>query len=459
VAIYHLSVKPISRSAGRSATAAAAYRSACALVDERTGLKYDYRRKGGVLSSDIVLPANSPAWASSRSALWNAAERAEKRKDACVAREYEVALPCELSRADRRTLVLTFARRMADEEGCAVDASIHAPDAEGDDRNEHAHILRTTRKIGEAGLGDKLETEKAGRKRKDDLEKVRELWEKLANAALEAAGHDARIDRRSLEAQGIDREPTRHLGPAAVGFERRTEKFSDKREGWSRPGADRAAEVAAVDQQILALAAERDRLVSAENFSKAESKAKAAAKAAAEEARTFLPQDRASIETVSDLNRKLVDTREALSKMNSEALSVKQQLDRAWPAREVGQARERANDLLRAIRHKQAVVSASHERLEGMPWWRLFAKRAMKIQVEMGRAQIAVLTTDYKDSKKIAKAPIQDDLKKRQTELNNEREILIRQRDELQKRVHDEEDKSSKVKVLGRAVLSKNGPI
>jgi ATP-dependent exoDNAse (exonuclease V) alpha subunit len=163
----------ISRSAGRSATAAAAYRAGCKITDERTGEIHDYTRKGGVESADIVLPDGAPEWATDRAKLWNAAELAEKRKDACVAREFEVALPSELSPAERRRLALDFAKDMANREGCAVDVAIHAPGKEGDNRNHHAHILRTTRKVDADGLGAKLDTEKAGRKRSDDFEAVR----------------------------------------------------------------------------------------------------------------------------------------------------------------------------------------------------------------------------------------------------------------------------------------------
>ena len=120
MAIYHLSVKPISRSSGRSATASAAYRAAARIDDQRTGQVHDYTRKGGVESADIVLPNHAPAWANDRAALWNAAELAEKRKDACVAREYEVALPAELSPAERRRLAVDFAQDMANQEVCAV---------------------------------------------------------------------------------------------------------------------------------------------------------------------------------------------------------------------------------------------------------------------------------------------------------------------------------------------------
>jgi ATP-dependent exoDNAse (exonuclease V) alpha subunit len=239
VAIYHLSVKAISRSAGRSATAAAAYRAGCSIVDERTGQTHDYTRKAGVESADIVLPDGAPEWATDRSKLWNAAELAEKRKDACVAREVEVALPSELSPSERRRLALDFARDMANREGCAVDVAIHAPGKEGDNRNHHAHILRTTRKVEADGMGAKLDTEKAGRKRSEDLEAVRARWAEMTNERLRENDIAARVDHRSLEAQGIDREPTQHLGPAASGYERRTGQPSDKRIQQEREAVER----------------------------------------------------------------------------------------------------------------------------------------------------------------------------------------------------------------------------
>ena len=248
MAIYHLSVKAVSRSAGRSATAAAAYRAGCEIADERTGEIHDYTRKGGVESADIVLPDGAPEWATDRAKLWNAAELAEKRKDACVAREFEVALPSELSPAERRRLALDFAKDMANREGCAVDVAIHAPGKEGDNRNHHAHILRTTRKVEADGLGAKLDTEKAGRKRSDDLEAVRAKWADLMNERLRENGIAARVDHRSLEAQGIDREPTQHLGPAATGYERRTGQPSDKRIQQEREAVERLARAKALGE-------------------------------------------------------------------------------------------------------------------------------------------------------------------------------------------------------------------
>lgn len=223
MAIYHLSVKAVSRSAGRSATGAAAYRSGEKIVDERTGEIHDYTRKGGVEHSEIVMPAGT-TWTPNRSELWNAAELAEKRKDACVAREHEIALPKELTHEQRLELVQTYAQDLANRHGCAVDFAIHAPhkDRGGEDNeNYHAHVLCTTRQVTVDGLGAKCQREQAGQKRAADLETERSTWATHQNTALERHGHAERVDHRSLEAQGIEREPTVHKGPAVTAMERR----------------------------------------------------------------------------------------------------------------------------------------------------------------------------------------------------------------------------------------------
>lgn len=239
MAIYHLSVKAISRSAGRSATAAAAYRAGEWIEDERTGQQHDYRRKRGIDSAEIVLPSGC-AWQPERAVLWNAAELAERRKDACVAREYEVALPAELSAGERRALARAFAQEIADRYHVGTDVCIHEPSRGGDARNHHAHILTTTRQVDGQGLGDKAEIERSGRNRKADLAATRALWAEMVNAALERAGHEARIDHRTLEAQGLDREPTRHMGPTATALERRGEQ-SRKRQDWAAEATERLA--------------------------------------------------------------------------------------------------------------------------------------------------------------------------------------------------------------------------
>ena len=197
MAIFHLSVKTISRSAGRSATAAIAYRSGEKVMDERTGLVHDYTRRRGVEHTEIFLPENAPAWASQREQLWNAAELAEKRKNSTVAREFEVALPAELNREQRLELVREFARDLVQRHGMAVDVAIHEPGKEGDHRNHHAHILCSTRRLTPEGFKDKtreLDDQKSG-----EVSHWRERWAEMSNRHLENAGRQERIDHRSLE--------------------------------------------------------------------------------------------------------------------------------------------------------------------------------------------------------------------------------------------------------------------
>ncbi|MEA3270361.1 MAG: Ti-type conjugative transfer relaxase TraA [Pseudomonadota bacterium] len=229
MAIYHLNTHTIGRAAGHSAVAAAAYRSASKLVDERTGEVFGFTRKGGVLSSEIVTPKGVPV--PERAALWNAAEAAEKRKDARVAREWRAALPHELDEADRKELATRMGQAIADRYGVAVDVCIHAPDKEGDDRNFHVHILATTRTIGADGtLGTKAVIELANKDRQKagipgtsqgDITEIRQQWAELTNGALERAGISARVDHRSYAAQGVELTPTRHIGTDAVAMNRR----------------------------------------------------------------------------------------------------------------------------------------------------------------------------------------------------------------------------------------------
>lgn len=234
MAIYHLSVKLVTRGAGRSSTAAAAYRAATRVHDERTGLVFDYARKRGVEHTEIVLPSaqRDAGWAHDRERLWNAAELAEKRKDARVAREYEVALPHELNAAQRRDLVRAFAQDLAERHGGAIDVAIHRPHREGDTRNHHAHLLATTRVVTDTGLGEKtaIEWKDADRARRGleagriEVTTIRGRWAAIVNEHLAEHGHNARIDHRSLEDQGVDREPTYHKGPAVTAIERRGEE-------------------------------------------------------------------------------------------------------------------------------------------------------------------------------------------------------------------------------------------
>jgi hypothetical protein len=177
------------------------------------------------MHKEILLPAqfaDAPMdWARDRASLWNSAERAESRKNARVAREYLVVLPVELSASQRLSLARGFAQELSDRYRFAVDLAIHAPrDFPGSDpRNFHAHLLATTREVGADGLGAKTSLELADSKREalglgpgiGELLWVRERWATVTNAALKDANLETRVDHRTLEAQGIDREPYLHI--------------------------------------------------------------------------------------------------------------------------------------------------------------------------------------------------------------------------------------------------------
>ncbi|MEE3504653.1 Ti-type conjugative transfer relaxase TraA [Acidiphilium acidophilum] len=248
MSIFHLSMKPISRASGRSAVAAAAYRAADRLKNARDGMVHDFTRKSGVEHAEIVLPGDTlgadgavvrgdgPDWARDRSELWNTAEAAEKRKDARVAREIEVALPHELSAEQRLALTREFSQALARQYGVAVDFAIHSPHGDTDIRNHHAHLLMTTRKIeaaqaagSESGLGEKSALELENRKlvalglptSHEQLRDIRIDWEQRTNAHLARAGLDVRIDHRSHQECGLEIEPTQHVGVHATQMERR----------------------------------------------------------------------------------------------------------------------------------------------------------------------------------------------------------------------------------------------
>jgi hypothetical protein len=224
MAIYHLSAKLISRKDGRSSTAAAAYRAGERIVDERTGEIHDYTQKRGIDHAELVMPSSAGDWRPTRAELWNAVERKNKRADAQVAREFELALPIELSAAERQQLAVTFAREVADRYGVAADVAIHHQDGE----NPHAHILTSTNRIEGQQLGNKareldLVAHNMGGKigQKNEVDHLRESWERHVNLALEKAGHTARIDHRTLEAQGIERIPQIHIGAKVAEMEAR----------------------------------------------------------------------------------------------------------------------------------------------------------------------------------------------------------------------------------------------
>jgi len=187
----------ISRSQGRSATAASAYRVAERIEDRRTGLVFDYAARGGVNHTEILAPDHAPDWVRDRSELWNRVEESETRKNSQVAREVRVALPDELTHAQRVALVRDYAQAQFVDRGMVADIALHAPGREGDDRNHHAHILLTTREVD----ADGFTTKNRDWNKVEVLEGWREAWARDSNAALERAGIEDRVDHRTLVAQ------------------------------------------------------------------------------------------------------------------------------------------------------------------------------------------------------------------------------------------------------------------
>lgn len=226
--MYHFSVKCLSRSRGRRATAAAAYRAAQKIVDRRTGVTFDFSRKSGVVHAEILVPPGAPSWAKDRELLWNAVEKKETRVNSTVAREFEVAIPAELDEYQRRAFAVDFAREIVARHRCAVDLCLHEPSRRGHRKNYHAHILCTTRRLEREGFTEKtreLDVVKSG-----EVAWWRQRFAEIQNEHLRRAGHTKRVDHRTLRAQGILRAPTVHLGSAATNFERRTNLPSRRRQ-------------------------------------------------------------------------------------------------------------------------------------------------------------------------------------------------------------------------------------
>jgi hypothetical protein len=230
MAIYHLHVSMVKRSNGRSSVAAAAYRSAEKLRSEydcvthdystksssvnasayRSGEKlgeYDYTRKQGVVHTEIMLPKNAPQEYQDRATLWNAVERAEKRKDAQTARDIDIALPIEMNRQEQILLVRTYVKENFVDKGMCADFAIH----DKGDGNPHAHVMLTTREVNSAGIGKKNRDWNSTKQ----LNEWRENWANACNKRLR------KHNKRTLKAQGIDREPTIHVGVTAKHMERK----------------------------------------------------------------------------------------------------------------------------------------------------------------------------------------------------------------------------------------------
>jgi hypothetical protein len=218
---FHCSVKTVSRSAGRSVVAAAAYRLGERLHETEVDQTHDYTRRHGVATTFTLAPADAPSWARDPEQLWNAANAAEKRKNSTLAREVELALPASVSPRVRANIARAMAQELVDRYGVAVSVGIHAPSQVGDQRNHHVHLLFTTRRMEADGLGAKtriLDDRKSG---PEEVTHLRAFACGLINDALADANSDERVDHRSFATRGIEDQPTVHLGPAGKAIERR----------------------------------------------------------------------------------------------------------------------------------------------------------------------------------------------------------------------------------------------
>lgn len=212
MAIYHFSGTVISRSQGRSAVACSAYRSSEKLHDERCDKEHDYTDKQDVASAEILLPENAPAWMADREKLWNAVEANEKRKDAQLAREFNFALPRELTLEQNIELAREFVKDTFVKQGMVADLCVHNDKLPDGQLHPHAHVMLTMREVTQDGFGQKVRAWND----KAMLLNWREQWAEVANKYLALNGHDLRIDHRTLTEQGITLEPQHKIGAAVA---------------------------------------------------------------------------------------------------------------------------------------------------------------------------------------------------------------------------------------------------
>jgi Ti-type conjugative transfer relaxase TraA len=220
MAIYHFNAKIISRKAGSSAVAAAAYRSASRLPDERLGRHHDFSNKTGVIHSELMLPDGAPERLTNRTTLWNEVEAGEKRGDAQLAREVEFSIPREMTRVQGVALARDYVQTQFVDRGMVADLNVHWDHAADGSPKPHAHVMLSMRDVGSDGFGNK------NRDWNDRhlLQHWREAWSAHVNERLAELGIDARIDHRSYAEQGIALEPQHKIGPAGM---RRLERGED----------------------------------------------------------------------------------------------------------------------------------------------------------------------------------------------------------------------------------------
>ena len=248
--IYHCSISPVQRSKGRSACAAAAYRSASILHDTRYGVTHDYTKKKGIIQTGLI------GWPGGREDLWNSAEKSETRKDSIVAREIRIALNPDFRDSLNEQIVRDFAGAFSQKHKVAVDYAIHEPSPRGDQRNVHAHLLFTARPVDpltgafEPKKDRSWNFEGNGR----NVVEARELWADIYNSYvrdLELAAQE--ICHLSYVDQGVDKVATTHQGPARTANIRKgdkPEKIHSHLFGWEPSGGGLREEIEKVKAEL-----------------------------------------------------------------------------------------------------------------------------------------------------------------------------------------------------------------
>jgi len=235
MATFSTHIKTIAKSKGHSAVAAAAYRAGEKITELETGEIHDYTKRTGVIYETIITPreVDPPEWATNRAELWNAVHEKNTKSNATLAREAMLALPHELNDSQHEQLVNEYGQWLADRHQIVVDAIIHAPHQDGDERNYHAHILMTTHQITDDGFRNQktktsdgetvrfIPLDYGGKRGADEVTALRERAEIISNRILEESGSAARIDHRSNKAREIEAAATIHRGKAATHLERR----------------------------------------------------------------------------------------------------------------------------------------------------------------------------------------------------------------------------------------------
>ena len=241
MAIFHISFQNISAGKGRSAIAGASYRSGEKLFDQKEGRSYFYARSV-VPESFILTPKNAPEWASDREKLWNEVERKDRRANSRYAKEFNVALPVELSEDEQKELLTKYVQENFVDEGMVADVAIHRDHPD----NPHAHVMLTNRPFnpdGTWGLKSKRENilDENGNKtytgnsrfprsrkvwlvdwdKKEKINKWRHNWAVSVNQVLEQKNIPDRISEKSFTEQGIDDTPTQHEGINSKRYERK----------------------------------------------------------------------------------------------------------------------------------------------------------------------------------------------------------------------------------------------